>query len=87
VQGGVTIAEKEKNAGFARIRDEAYDIETCGGVIHTIDGMMWPCDFKGERCASLGSALVDRDDLTTFRGLMARLNDTSIDLEVRIYVK
>lgn len=43
--------------------------------------MMWPCDFKGERCGSLGSALVDRDDLTTFRGLMARLNDTSIDLD------
>lgn len=82
VSGGVTITELNEHAGFAKLLQDSPDIETCASVIHQIDGMMWPCNFKLQPCDSLGSALAERDGLSTFHGLLEDVKHESIDLNV-----
>lgn len=58
-------------------------METCNSYIHVIDAMLWPCDFAGERCGSISTALGAEESIETFNGMLRRLNDTNYDLEVR----
>ena len=44
--------------------------------------MLWPCDYVGERCGSLSSALDEQDSVSIFNGMLKALNDSRYDVQV-----